>query len=300
MRMAVSHPLLLRIAQAMKPMDEHENRAHRREANLALMIGFATIVGFFIWCCWIGSCMARLWNYGGSLQARFRKYGIEPRYVRERLISRQKKEHGGGNTVMSTGRWRPSVTTMGLEAVGDMESRSLREWILEDGRVSRLPISEQDDGGDGSQFPDMPVDMSAQQYNEQRFPRQHGSAEDLGLYRLEWGEWVTIHDEDQEEVRDRILDEKYDECIQVQQGEQAAAACVELLQEVAKFLCLKYPRRFWEQKERGERKLWDEEHQENHLLEGRFEYAPLELLGRLTMEDYSLFLKSPFSGKYTL
>lgn len=83
-------------------------------------------------------------------------------------------------------------------------------------------------------------------------------------------------------------------------GRVAGEACGELWQEIAKFLAMKYPTRFWEQEENGLRKLYDDDTRESYPLDGPFGWLMLDSMARLVREDFCIFIRSPFSFQYTL
>jgi hypothetical protein len=265
-----------------------------------IVLLFVVVATFFVWCCCVGAWLARLWYYDGQLHKKFPKYDIQPQYIRERLAREEEKNRRESEKVVDDTRSNHTVSTMSLERVQEFESLSLRRRIFESKRISRLPAFEQDDGGDGSEFPDMPVDMPADEYNKQHFPQHYDRFEDLGLSELAHDDWLTNHDDEQTMARDQILEDCREDCIQMRPCKEAEEACGELWQEVAKFLARKYPARFWEQKENGLRTLYDNNSKESHPLDGPFGWLTLDTMARLVREDFCIFIKSPFSAQYTL
>lgn len=261
---------------------------------------FIVVGTFFGWCCCVGAWLARLWYYDGQLHRKFPKYDIQPQYIRERLAREEERNRRESQRVMDCRRINRDVNTMSFESVQEFDSSSLRQRIFESKRISRLPAFEQDDGGDGSEFPDMPVDMSADEYNQQHFPQRYGNFEDLGLSGLAHDDWLSYHNDEQITARDQILEDCREDCIQMRPGREAEDACGELWQEVAKFLAMKYPARFWEQKENGVRRLYDDNSKESHALDGPYGWLTLDNMARLVREDFCIFIKSPFSAQFTL
>ncbi|KAJ4360298.1 uncharacterized protein N0V89_000859 [Didymosphaeria variabile] len=267
--------------------------------SMPFLLLFIVVATFFIWCCCVGAWLARLWYYDGQLHRKFLKYDIQPQYIRERLVREEEKKPRQSQKVVDVPRWHRDVTTLSFERVQEFDSSSLRHRIFESKRISRLPAFEQDDGGDGSGFPDMPVDMTADEYNEQHFPRRY-NFRDLGLSGLAQDDWLTYYHDEQITARDHLLEVRREDCIQMRPGREAEDACGELWQEVAKFLSTKYPMRFWEQKENAERKLYDDDTRESYPLGGPFGWLTLDTMARLVREDFCIFSKSPFSAQFTL
>ena len=266
------------------------------------MLLFITVATIFVWCCCVGAWLARLWYYDGQLHKKFRKYDIQPLYVRERLAKEQEMKRRESHKIVTNTNWSQDATTMSFERVQEMESASLRRRIFEDKRISRLPAFEQDDGGDGSEFPDMPVDMTAEEYNNQHFPARQNSFRDLGLHKLAEDDWLTYYNDEQMMARDQILEDqrRRENCIDMRPGREAEQICGELWKEVAKFMRTKYAARFWEQTKDGIKKLYDSQTGDAYPLEGPFGWLTLDTMARLVREDFCIFKKSPFSGQFTL
>lgn len=287
-------------------MEQNHTHAGTRQgdpAGLAPFIFLFIVIGtFFVWCCCVGAWLARLWYYDGQLHKKFRKYDIQPIYIRERLAKEQELKRRESQKIVEITNWSQDVTTMSFERVQEFDSASLRQRIFEDKRISRLPAFEQDDGGDGSEFPDMPVDMTAKEYNEQHFPAQSTSFWEIGLSKMPGDDWLTYHNNEQMMARDQILDDQQrrENCIDMRPGREVEEMCGELWQEVAKFIRAKHPARFWEQTEDGVKKLFDQQTGEAFPLEGPFGWLTLDTMARLVCEDFCIFKKSPFSGQYTL
>ena len=285
-----------------------QNRTHTdtHSSGLAGFIPFILlfiVIGtFFTWCCCVGAWLARLWYYDGQLHKKAKKYDIQPLYIRERLAAEQEKRVSQSHKVINSVRWSHDVTTMSLERIQQIDNAGLRRRILEDKRISRLPAFEQDDGGDGSGFPDMPIDMTAEEYNQHHFPKYHASFRDLGLDRLARDDWLTYHHAEQMAARDQILDDqgRRESCVCMQLGSAGEDACGELWLEVADHLAGKYKSRFWIQIEDGIKKLYDGVSGESYPLEEPFGWLTLDSIARLVREDFCLFVKSPFSAHYTL
>ena len=285
----------------MEHNQTHNADKHSDPAGwMPFLLLFIVIAGFFIWCCCVGAWLARLWYYDGQLHRKFPKYDIQPAHVRERLAREEERTRRESQKVVDLPRWNRDVATMSFERVQEFDDSNLRQRIFESKRISRLPAFEQDDGGDGSEFPDMPVDMTADEYNDQHFPRQANSFLDLDLSELDQDDWLTYDNNEQETARDQILEDRREDCIQIRPGREAEEACGELWQEVAKFLTMRDPKRFWEQKENNLRKLYDDHTRESYPLNGPFGWLTLDTMARLVREDFNIFFKSPFSGQFTL
>lgn len=296
--------LHLDIESTFRSMAYNDTSSATRKQEPADWIPFVLlfiVVGtFYGWCCCVGAWLVRLWYYNGKLHRDFPKYDIQPQYIRERLALEEEKKRRESEQIVDSERFNRDVTTMSFERVQEFDSSSLRRRIFESKRISRLPAFEQDDGGDGSEFPDMPVDMPADDYNQRHFPRRYDNFEDLGLRPLAHDDWLSYQDEEQMKARDQILEDFREDCIQMRPGREAEEACGELWREVAEFLATTYSSRFWEQTENGVRKLYDNEFNESHPLEGPYGWLTLDAMARLVREDFCIFVKSPFSAQYTL
>lgn len=265
-----------------------------------LVLTLFVLTTFLTWTIYVGTSLARLWYHSGQLHRKFPKYDIQPHYIRERLALEADVARRTSQRLLPSRGWTGDATTMSFSRVQHMSNADLRQRVFEGRRISRMPAFEQDDGGDGSGFPEMPVGMSAEVYNERYFPGRCEDHRELGLGRMDGGDWVTYCDDEQMEARKRIVEEKKGECVDVRVGREAEEACGELWKEVAKFLVEKYPWRFWERREDGVVRLWDEDRGEIYELEGPYGSRTLDRLARLVREDFCVFKKSPFSGQFTL
>lgn len=159
--------------------------------------------------CLVGTPLVLRW----AAPQKVPKYDIQPQYIRERLAHEEEHQRRESQKVVDIPRWYRDVTTMSFERVQEFDSSSLRQRIFESKRISRLPAFEQDDGGDGSEFPDMPVDMPADEYNEHHFPKHYDTFSDLGLRELAHDDWLTYKNDEQMTARDQILEDRREDCI---------------------------------------------------------------------------------------
>jgi hypothetical protein len=177
----------------------------------------------------------------------------------------------------------------------------VRRYIAEERRISRLPAFDQDDCGDGHEFPSVP-------YATEAVVEQHTRGMDATRTYVEFrlrkedrkDRWLTIDHSYKEMLaaREKILDKKQPECVQVKpEGE---AACEELLKMVVQQLGVIYDDKFALVKKNGRRHIRCLANFRDYCIQRPFEYHPLELSARLAGEDFSVFVKGPFTHKWYL
>lgn len=299
-------------------MAPHENRNMRHQiptdntpgrpphtsqhnAMVAMYVLLVMATGIALYFLWLGACLARLWYYRGRFEYAFRVYDIQPEYLRSRLACAEANaQQPRVQTVADIQRWNGRMRTMDDEEVEALSDDELKERVREERRISRLPAFVQDDGGDGTAFPQMEVAVPADEYNARHFPKRAVDYRSLGLHRLGKSEWLKV-DDTFHEYRDawnELLEKRHDECYK--EGLEAEEACEELLGEVTKFLMEKYPFRFLNTTRRATRYVRDTETDKEYALERPYEHPPLEICARLALADFSIFTKDPFTQQYIL
>lgn len=179
-----------------------------------------------------------------------------------------------------------------------------RKRDAEEERISRLPIFEQDDCGDGSNFPDVPTaNVDITKMEVERYPPFRDDPPNymqMGLKKLDMSMWLTIDKNYRQyhEARAYVLDNHKKEVLQVMRdGEEA---CVELLEEVTNFLVNKYPHFFEFVLREGRRWIRNKIMDEQYPIQSPYVVHPLEVCARVAMEDFNVLRKSEFTGKHKL
>ncbi|PSN74894.1 hypothetical protein BS50DRAFT_671183 [Corynespora cassiicola Philippines] len=288
---------------------------HSKELNLATKLGhvmhiaLAVFIGvFFIW---IGIVLVRLWFYRGALAPVPEKYEIRPQYLKERYRQSQIAA-AEAEALQTRGNRMTTFPNPGLdhftgellasqEAVADMETKA---YLREEARISRLPAFVQDDCGDSSEFPAVPVATPLSSITPRRpLPSREDKISylNLGLKKLpDLRDWLRVDYEYAAlyNARSYLLAVKREECIQVTPN--AEEACVELMEEVVGFLVKTYPQ-FFEIVCRGrQRSVRNKITKQNFALQRPFDYHPLEVCARLAMEDFNILMKGEFTGQHYL
>lgn len=199
-----------------------------------------------------------------------------------------------------------------------------RMQIAEEVRISRLPAFEQDDCGDGREFPGVPYAVRPEEKQEQEQKQEQGQEVEkvnydtshptrslsstprtvqcraLGLEERECKDWLVVDESyvQMHSERGLLLAEKKAECVQVRR--EGEAACEELLREVAAFLVARYPGSFRYEMVGGRTCIRNEVTKEGFLLVRPFDCHPLEACARLAMEDFNVLVRGEFTGRYYL
>jgi hypothetical protein len=233
-------------------------------------------IGFCAFFFWIGTVCVRLWFYKGALGPAPEKFIIIPFHWKKK--SQQQLTAPGTNRVTffpevahTTGeasnpvsghnaitsgkpyfRVIPAITVEDADKdynnafANDFEDPDrVREYIAKERRISRLPAFEQDDCGDGSEFPEVPYTTKSIEAQPMRGLRGTVTYLQLGLHKLNnTSKWLTIENSYMElhEARALLLDRTPTECVQVKRDSEAA--CEELLDQVVHHLCIKHPDHF--------------------------------------------------------
>ncbi|KAH7406790.1 hypothetical protein DE146DRAFT_786591 [Phaeosphaeria sp. MPI-PUGE-AT-0046c] len=177
----------------------------------------------------------------------------------------------------------------------------VRRYVAEENRISRLPPFNQDDCGNGSEFPEVPyankpiealplIGLIGTKSNLQ-----------LGLAKMSsMGKWLTIDNSyiELHEARTSLLDRKLEDCVQVKRDGEAA--CDELMEQVVHNLCIKYPHHFSTKTKQRRKHVRNELASAEYSLTRPFDCHPLALCVRLAVEDFSVFVKDDFTLQWYL
>jgi hypothetical protein len=286
--------------------------------------------------CFIGVVIVRLWFYRGALGPEAEKFMIVPLHRNKKKAQQQQRvasvAHSKRHTLFphieehhtavtdadpfsdahaidqSLPHFTniPAITIEGAddeeENFNDFEDPAqARRYIAEQRRISRLPAFDQDDCGDGTEFPDVPYAL-----NPVEEPRWGGLSEtktylQLGLRKASsMAEWLTM-DKSYNELhaaRNSLLVRKQMECVQTEAD--ARAACEELLEQVVKHLCVKYPDYFSQNTKNLRKYIRNEQTGKEYAVVKPFERHPLELSARLAIDDFCIFIKDDFTRKWYL
>ncbi|XPS75644.1 hypothetical protein M3J09_007719 [Ascochyta lentis] len=264
---------------------------------------------------WLGSVAVRLYFYKGALGPEPERFVILPAYLRDRS-----PQHGHHRRVTafpilappkSPARELARLSRAPRVNIADVDANELpdpeiRAFFAEQQRISRLPAFVQDDCGDGSDFPDVPLAITPVEVRQNtlalpdvaRGPSTSYKA--LGLKKLEQHEWLMVDAtyKDLHAARDYLLAKKNTECIQVKHDGEAA--CEELLEEVVRFLVSTYPDNFSIKTVNRRRHVRNEITREEWSLVLPFDCHPLEVCARLAVEDFNILLKGEFTQQYYL
>jgi hypothetical protein len=294
---------------------------------LPILIGCYTI--------FLGYGLARLIRYKGALGPQPKRYVILPPYLKERLLaeasetsSLNSNEHDTKKALQAS-RWRGStlldpnvdLDDMGL---GKVRDERVKKDLLEEKRISRMPVFVQDDCGDGSLFPEIPeIDPAhfddamsqrlqahlpdAREYKHPSFRKEPGNYMTMGLKKIDVAkDWLVIDPTYVQfwEARKILLAEKKEEVVRVMSEPDAVEACEELLKEVVEFLTSRYPEQFVVEERGGwgnvKKVVVNKIVNEEFPIQKPWTHHPLEVCARLAMEDFNVLQKSEFTGEHRL
>lgn len=166
----------------------------------------------------------------------------------------------------------------------------VRKFLAEERRISRLPAFDQDDCGDGSDFPYVPYATAPVEPPEALTYRQ------LGLQKVNnTSAWLTIDHSyiKHHEARISLLERKQPDCIQVRRDGEAA--CEELADVVVQHLCKAYPDHFTAKLKGRRGHVRNELASKEYALVRPFDCHPLGLCARLAVEDFCIWGKGEFT-----
>jgi hypothetical protein len=199
----------------------------------------------------------------------------------------------------------PRIRIADLDA-GDLPDPEIRAFLVEQQRISRLPAFIQDDCGDGTEFPDIPLAITPVGVSQDMLAASgvghtpSANYKTMGLKKVDQHDWLVVDDtyKDYHCARDSLLSSKNAECIRVtRDGEDASE---ELLQEISKFLVSRYPDSFETKIINRRKHIRNEITKEEWSLVRPFDCHPLELCARLGMEDFNVLVKGDFTQQYYL
>lgn len=194
-------------------------------------------------------------------------------------------------TALETRTFSTATTTVNVQDLRDdlseIQDASVRKHVAEERRISRIPTFDADDCGDGQYFPCIPMATS---------PVEEGTTAPTSfsslLTHIPYAHWLIIplHYMSQHTARSQLLVRSRAACIQVLPD--AEAACRELMLEVCDFLVERFPQQFAFQKKMGRRYIRNEATMEDFLLEAPWRVDPMEVVARLTGEDWCIWGRS--------
>lgn len=292
-------------------MTEHQYDSDSRPIHFLLI--FAILLCAYV--VWIGSIVVRLYYYKGALGTEPERFIILPAHLRNR--SPQRGHHrrvtafplpvppkSPARELVRLSR-APRVNIADVDA-NELPDPEIRAFFAEQQRISRLPPFVQDDCGDGSDFPDVPLAVTPVEVKQNilappgvvRRPSANHKA--LGLKKLDRNQWLAVDGayKDQHSARDFLLTKKNTECVQVKHDGETA--CEELLDEIVKLLVSKYPEHFSIKIVHRRKHIRNEITKEEWSLVRPFDCHPLEVCARLAMEDFNILLKGEFTQQYYL
>jgi hypothetical protein len=281
---------------------------------------------------WVGTVIVRLWFYKGALGPAPEKFLIIPLHRKQKNSQRRATQNNNRVTVFPKVAHvspshsnpfsdeheipvsKPFFTTIPMISTQDTSedyddsfakdfenSTRVCKFIAEDRCISRLPAFEQDDCGDGSEFPDVPYATNPIEAVPSRGLGGTMTCLQLGLRKVtSMGKWLTVDNSyiDLHEARTSLLYRKRTECVQVQRDGEAA--CEELMDQVVQHLCIKYSDHFITKPKNARRHIRNEVASEEISLARPFEYQPLEICARLAIEDFNIFVKDEFTLQWYL
>ncbi|KAF1914518.1 hypothetical protein BDU57DRAFT_596475 [Ampelomyces quisqualis] len=296
-----------------------------------LVFSICLCVFFF----WIGTVLVRLWFYKGALGPTPEKYLIIPhhRKTKSQLHHRITQSNKRGTVFPQVAHLAdnpkdpfsdahaipdskpyfttiPAITVNGLDVENDYDDTfttdledpaRIQRYIAEECRISRLPAFDQDDCGDGTDFPEVPYATNPIEPQPSRGLEGTSTYLQLGLQKVNnMSQWLKIDNTYVElhEARASLLDCKASACVQV--GRDGEAACEELLDVVVRHLCRHFPDRFSITMKHRRSHVRNELTGQEYALVKPFECHPLEICARLAIEDFSVWVQDEFTLQWYL
>jgi hypothetical protein len=310
-------------------MEKTQFKAPNPAPMYILLVFVICFCAFFFW---VGTVCVRLWFYKGALGPAPEKFVIIPLHRKQKSSQRPTTHSNHRVTIFPEAapladshsnpfsdeyeipEAKPYFTTISTINIQDPDQdydddfsydfedpAQARRFVAEERRISRLPAFDQDDCGNGSEFPDLPYAI-----NPVEAVPSHGLGGtmtylQLGLRKVpSMGKWLTVDNSyiELHEARTSLLDKKQIECLQVQRdGEDA---CEELMDQVVQHMCVKYPDHFSTKLKNKRRHIRNEIAREKISLARPFTYHPLEICARLAIEDFNVFVKDDFTLQWYL
>lgn len=262
--------------------------------SIFFTIGIIILIYSFCW----GLQLARLRYYGGNFGAPLERITILPKFIQAQ------EKRGLQAPAAAPHSLRHRRTSHNVKSKESQAEHN--EDSDERQRMVKLDVFEQDDCGDGSSFPNVPIadhhsalaSLEARQHPAFRaHPPDYMT---MGLRKMDRKDWLTIDNtyERFHGTRSTLLAEKRNECIQVLP--EAEMACEELMREVVAFLVERYPGCFQIVNTREGEQVRNEIRKEEFRLERPWDVHPLEMCARLAMEDFNILKKGEFTGEHYL
>jgi len=278
------------------------------------------IIGICSYFFFLGTAAVRLWFYKGALGPEPEKFivirsevltstdsssspSISDLKNRRRTVfhadslSCAPTEAMAHTTALDTQTFSTATTiTVNMQDIGDdlseIQDARVRNHVAEERRISRIPAFDADDCGDGEYFPCIPVATSPVEEGVTAPTLFSSSLATSLTTHIPYAHWLTIplHYMSQHTARSQLLARNRAACIQVLPDAQAA--CRELMLEVCDFLVERFPQQFAFQKKMGRRYIRNEATMEDFLLEAPWRVDPMEVVARLTGEDWCIWGRS--------
>jgi hypothetical protein len=303
--------------------------AQEAPVTIPLYILLLLAISLCIWSFWLGTVLVRLWFYKGGLGPVPQKFIIIPHHRKRRELENLQPLPATSNrhTVFptvahlaqtptnpfsddfavpeATKEWTaiPKITIEDSDDEYEHEFAKeyedparVRMFLAEERRISRLPAFEQDDCGNGSEFPDVPYATAP----IERVPRQGRDTgltyRQLGLQKTNsMGKWLVIDNSyiELHEVRTALLERRQADCVQVRRDGESA--CEELMDVVVQHLCKTFPEHFTTKMKHKRKHVRNELASKEYTLVRPFDCHPLGLCARLAAEDFCLWVKDEFT-----
>lgn len=293
-----------------------------------------------IWTFWIGTVCVRAWFYKGALGPEFEKFIIIPKHRKhrtQRLASstthaRVQPPAGAASDRATVFPYvaselesvKPFTDTafpvpdeasglgVGVTIVEDADAEAgvesaeetAMKYLAEERRISRLPAFEQDDCGDGSQFPGVfvatdPTPRAGRRIQMSALQRTKDYLA-LGLKMVDEGEWLVVEGNYFEmwEARMGLLRERAAECVGV--SGEGEAGCEELMEHVVDALARRHPGYFSVKRKNGKNSIRCELTGEEYSLARPYDLTPIEVCARLCVDDFAVFARDNFTRSWYL
>ncbi|KAJ4373261.1 hypothetical protein N0V83_003555 [Neocucurbitaria cava] len=309
-----------------------------RPMYVLLVLAVALCAFFF----WVGTVCVRLWFYKGALGPEPEKFIILRKDLKQRFRNSMPdgdcedlQQNPGSDsstshdrrvtvfphvaspalvspdtaqsTALDSRRFStlPTINIKEVEDLNKFEDPNIRQFVAEEVRISRLPAFVQDDCGDGSDFPEIPVALEpieehvGNTLNSSPLQRTEVYLR-LGLKKVDRSEWLTVDNTyiEYHEARKALLRTREVECIQVKH--EGETACEELLHEVVEFLTNTYPNHFSVRTKDRRKHIRNELTQEEYSLVRPYDHHPLDVCARLAMEDFQVLIRGDFTMQWYL
>ncbi|KAI8932677.1 hypothetical protein NX059_010171 [Plenodomus lindquistii] len=286
---------------------------------LSILLALATLLNAYFF--FLGTVCVRLWFYKGSLDPSPEKFLV----LRKDLKNRYRESVFPGSEVTPT----PAITTTtaiespnakktpartldpdaflpvakislhDLDAYEVIEDDHVQAYVAEELRISFLPPFEQDDCGDGLEFPSVVETCTPVEPDDPLSAAlPHTAAHTvLGLQTRPMHEWLVLDNTyiPQLALRAGLLAERGAQC--VQGTAEGKAACGELLEEVVGWLGEYHADVFRTKMKRMKRYIQNELTGEEFALAG---VRPLEALAWLGVGDWCVWGMGEFTGEWYL